>query len=1360
MPYGRDGGAIYNYLGSPVLFNCIFIGNSAENVGGVMYNHGEYAPYQIPLPSGSITIPRWEYSRPVLTNCTISGNYAAWNGALFNNPLGGSPKMVNCITWRNLGLRGNRTTLIGFSGTKATYSGIEGGWRGTGNSTEEPKLTPDGHLVAGSLAIDSGDPNFVLDAYKPFDIDGDDRLAGGGVDLGADEFVDADGDGLPDWWERRYFGDPTIAQTEGDPDGDGPTNLDEYEMYSSDPSAHPIQVDVSGGPFWTIQEGLDVAADGDTILVASGTYTGAGNFELDFRDRSIIVRSISGATHTIVDCGGIGRVIDFQTTRGASIALDGFTIRGGNTDIGAALRAENCRFILKDIVLEASASAGASEMLYSAFCNLEADQLVFDNDGWNTRDRSVGQLLFSNMHLRGPLLLGAGRLNVVSNWLYGPGSLGLQEDAVLRVTGVPGAGPTIIHTAVNGPGNIEIDPGQQLIIEGDAVVNLGGVSGLNPDPNTGRIIVRGSLAVQGNAALESTNVDVKILDVNTPNDIQYNNITLLEASTGFGGEFFVAGNAKIKYNNIVSQGDRYLDLDPDPQASERPTITNNRITVIIKEGTLGSQGTLLELRARDYECGWLNSPNPDCASGAYQVPADSTGFTEDPSENWVLEKLVLEENAKLNLTNRQGFEFQDFTDPNVVGWETVYVKELVLGPNSVLNTALQTLYYQTLVLVDSTGTEMQRDPNDLSGTLDNGSKIEDIPLLGFSLSIIAMNDVQEFDVRVRKRTRDPGSTDDAREGLIQRLVDDPNIPGGSGGVISMTPPEPPGGVMEMRTQAPEKESTSSVAAKGAFARAGDEDITVEFEYMFLYDPNKEAELIVYLSDNPEVGKDLIEVARITPPLVGRPGSIGSGEFGIFSGTFSRGTLNFTRGTYVELELCGTDARCWIDNWDPKVNCIGICGDYDNTDLANIVDIYDYLTLLADFGLSGPRQVNKGCLDLVTDGHVGVDDLRAWNVQDVLNKCPSDSETLGSDSRATPDGPERLLAIKRPETVDFASLYISGKPVSGDGTSVPDSNLYNVETWDKVNTSPSWSQSDGRLVTDGEGNIYQVNATYGLIRPGGTVVLRPKAIEQAGNNVLLGFDDYDKDANREGVLLADAAFHPKDPSIVYVVPVTVYPEYGANPYKTAAKLKRKGEEGDWDLVRLYNPILQTSQEATADPNEIQIRDFTNEPDLQHLNELEIDSEGKTLFLLSSCISKSGNAVVQNNWVMIYDEDKSNPKHVIDINDPSTGDPNLTGPTAMVASSIHKKLYLASSVRSPNDLRDLKAKVYCFSVDETMDNPVVFAGCFDINCLEPSIYTSNSSLYNEELGFVTAITSMTEDPTDGQGNTCPRYLLHPC
>ncbi len=46
---------------------------------------------------------------------------------------------------------------------------------------------------------------------------------------------DDDGDGLPNWWEEKYFGDPTGANPDEDVDGDGLTNMEEF-LLGTDPT--------------------------------------------------------------------------------------------------------------------------------------------------------------------------------------------------------------------------------------------------------------------------------------------------------------------------------------------------------------------------------------------------------------------------------------------------------------------------------------------------------------------------------------------------------------------------------------------------------------------------------------------------------------------------------------------------------------------------------------------------------------------------------------------------------------------------------------------------------------------------------------------------------------------------------------------------------------------------------------------------------------------------------------------------------------------------------------------------------------------------------------------------------------------
>ena len=80
----------------------------------------------------------------------------------------------------------------------------------------------------------------------------------------------------------------------------------------------------------TIQAGIEATVDGDTVLVSSGTYTGTGNVNLDFKGKTITVKSVNGASTAIIDCQNQNiRGVYFHSGETFSSILDGFTITGG-----------------------------------------------------------------------------------------------------------------------------------------------------------------------------------------------------------------------------------------------------------------------------------------------------------------------------------------------------------------------------------------------------------------------------------------------------------------------------------------------------------------------------------------------------------------------------------------------------------------------------------------------------------------------------------------------------------------------------------------------------------------------------------------------------------------------------------------------------------------------------------------------------------------------------------------------------------------------------------------------------------------------------------------------------------------------
>src|SRR5437762_13858813 len=70
----------------------------------------------------------------------------------------------------------------------------------------------------------------------------------------------------------------------------------------------------------TIQAGIIAAANGDTVLVAPGTY----HENIDFQGKAITLVSEQGASTTIIDGGLANPVVTFKTSEVNSSVLKGF----------------------------------------------------------------------------------------------------------------------------------------------------------------------------------------------------------------------------------------------------------------------------------------------------------------------------------------------------------------------------------------------------------------------------------------------------------------------------------------------------------------------------------------------------------------------------------------------------------------------------------------------------------------------------------------------------------------------------------------------------------------------------------------------------------------------------------------------------------------------------------------------------------------------------------------------------------------------------------------------------------------------------------------------------------------------------
>jgi hypothetical protein len=77
----------------------------------------------------------------------------------------------------------------------------------------------------------------------------------------------------------------------------------------------------------TVQAGINAAVNGDTVLVAPGTY----KENINFYGKAITVKSSGGAKITIIDGGGVAPVVTFSSNETSSSILNGFTVQNGTS---------------------------------------------------------------------------------------------------------------------------------------------------------------------------------------------------------------------------------------------------------------------------------------------------------------------------------------------------------------------------------------------------------------------------------------------------------------------------------------------------------------------------------------------------------------------------------------------------------------------------------------------------------------------------------------------------------------------------------------------------------------------------------------------------------------------------------------------------------------------------------------------------------------------------------------------------------------------------------------------------------------------------------------------------------------------
>jgi len=361
----------------------------------------------------------------------------------------------------------------------------------------------------------------------------------------------------------------------------------------------------------TIQEGVDVSVNADTVLVQPGTYVE----NINYNGKLIIVASlflttqdITYISQTIIEGDNYGSVVAFESGEGSTAILSGFTIMGGLAWDGGGIYCENSNPSLDNLIISDNYVFGNGGGIFCEDSNLTLENVTIinnstDNDGGGIFLNNSNAIL-ENVTINSNLAEndGGGIFCVASN----PSLENITINGNLAENDGGGISysdstPSLINlTICNNSaffygGGIRLD-NSNAILENidirDNSVNYygGGISLNNSDIMLGNVIISNNSANQagGGIFISSSN---SILE----------NVTICNNSTyGSGGGGIFLNNSNSSLVNCILWNDMpveiYCNPDYDPssitisfsdiQDGEVGIVTNNNGTIYWLEGNI------------------------------------------------------------------------------------------------------------------------------------------------------------------------------------------------------------------------------------------------------------------------------------------------------------------------------------------------------------------------------------------------------------------------------------------------------------------------------------------------------------------------------------------------------------------------------------------------------------------------------------------------------------------------------------------------------------------------------------------------------------------------------------------------------
>jgi len=432
------GGGAYCYLClSPTISDNLILGNTAILGGGMqLFN----------LTTGSIV------------NNTIAGNAASRGGGIYCQY--GTPTITNTLIAFNssgvaqvYGTPAFRHSCV-YGNTDYDYSGMPDPTGTDGNISADPKLASHAygnvHIQPGSPCKDAGDDAFSQEGRG--DMDGQERIQGNHVDIGADESDSTA------WPEGPYI--IVRVSPEGDNANDGSSW--DASMQSLQPAIDTASA--LGGEVW-VKSGIYM----ERISVRPYVHLFGG-----FDGTETLRQQRSWRTHTtIVDGQAKGEVVTINQSGYLCNTIDGFTIRNGKAASGGGIACRCSSPVIANNVVKWN---NASSYGGGIYCNLGSSRIVNTYITGNTASAGGGvyrvqssaaiicDAIIGNSATQGGAVFDNGMSSIVTNTLVAFNSSGIKTGSTgcLSFNCVYG-NASYNYSGVTDPtgtnGNIFVDPG-------------------------------------------------------------------------------------------------------------------------------------------------------------------------------------------------------------------------------------------------------------------------------------------------------------------------------------------------------------------------------------------------------------------------------------------------------------------------------------------------------------------------------------------------------------------------------------------------------------------------------------------------------------------------------------------------------------------------------------------------------------------------------------------------------------------------------------------------------------------------------------------------------------------------------------